>query len=239
MTKYKTQIIIAIFIIVTLLVINHCNNKQHQLQGERKQLKEQLKKEQDGLKIIQENNRILFDSLSRENKKKDVRITQISKENSSLESSLQIARKNNKEQKEKIFKYTYTQSAEYVNNYFKVNTAIPTEKSVNLESNLPNLVVSELEDKKLLETAVEIKDSQLKNKDEQIKLTEEKVLNKNLEIASKDLEKEQLEKTLNISLDLNKKSEKQIKQLKAKSVLNKVLIVGAFLGGGYLGTKIK
>ena len=239
MKKYKNQIIIAISIIVALLLLNHCNNRQQQLKGEIKITKEQLKKEQDGLKVIQEKAKILSDSLSRENKKKDIRITEVIKENLQLENQLGIAQKKNKEQKEKIAKYTYIQSAEYVNNYFKTNTAIPTEKSVNLESDLSNLVVSELEDKKLLETAIEIKDNQLKNKDEQIKLTEEKVLNKDLEIASKDLEKEQLEKTLNTSLDLNKKSEKQIKQLKAKNVLNKIMIVGGIIGGTYLGTQIK
>lgn len=210
---------------IALLLVSNCS---HKLQGERNILKDQLKEEVDGVKIFKEKQKLLFDSLSLENTKKDKRISELQENNKQLDKKLENSAKKLEKKKKEIVSYSYTQSAEYINEYFQGLDAIPTEKSVNLELNLPNLVVEELEEKQFLEEAIYIKDSIIKNKDEEIKLGNDKILNKDLALASKQIETEKLDKALDTSLQLNKKTEKQ---LKVQKVLKWIYAgAGAFLG---------
>ncbi len=256
--KYYIKEIVIAVLFIALLLMSNCSQK---LQGERNVLKDQLKQEVDGVATFRKNQKILFDSLSAENKKKDTKIAELHQDNKkkdgkiaqlwqsnkSLDTKLKKSAEKLVEKKKEIATYTYANSAEYINNYFKGTDAIPTEKSVNLEQTLPNLVVAELEEKKTLvedvkdyKSKIENKDKELAftngklvNKDEEIKLEKEKGLNKDLALASKEIETKKLDKALETSLELNAKTEKQ---LLTQKVLKWVFIG---IGGtvGYIAAK--
>ena len=253
--KYWKEIVIAVLFIALLLV----SNCSHKLQGERNVLKQQLKQEISDVKSFRESQKILFDSLSadnakkdkkalvlqQDNKKKDGRIGQLQQSNRSLDLKLKKSAEKLIEKKIEIATYTNAQSADYINEYFQGLDAIPTEKSVNLEKNYPNLVVAELEEKKTLvedvkdyKAKIENKDKELSetngklaNKDEEIKLEKEKGLNKDLAFASKEIETKKLDKALETSLDLNIKTERQ---LNTQKVLKWVYFGVGVIGGYYL-----
>lgn len=222
--KYWKEISIAIMFILLLLV----SNCSHKLQGERSILKDQLKQEVDGVKIFKEKQKILFDSLSAENVKKDKRITELQENNKELDKKLENSAKKLTEKKKEIVKYTYVQSAEALKERYNTKAVVATNSSVNLLDSIPNLVIEELAERDNLAIDVETYRTKIVNKDEEIKLGNEKLLNKDLALASKQIETEKLDKALNTSLELNIKTEKQ---LKAQKVLKWIYAgVGATLG---------
>ena len=222
-----------VVIVIILLSINSCsNNRQNQLEGEKKVLKEQLQQQKDGLKVFRKEQKILFDSLSAENTKKDKRITELNNSNNNLYTELSKSAEKLKKQKKDIASYTYKQSAEALNERYNTKSVLATSTSVNLQDSIPNLVIEELAEKDAQEYDLNTYRGLIKNKDEEIKLTQEKVLNKDLEIASKQIETEKLDIALKLSEDINKKSEKQIKALKTKNFIMTYLVppTAIFLG---------
>jgi hypothetical protein len=108
-----------------------------------------------------------------------------------------------------------------------------TATSVNLEKDTPIAILDDLAEGDNCFYSLEVKDSIIKNKNEEIKLEKDKSLNKDLALASKQIETEKLDKALDTSLQLNKKTEKQ---LKAQKVL-KWVYAGVGLGLGILITR--
>lgn len=222
--KYTREITIVGLLILLLSVWTCSHNAQKVAQGETKQLKEQLKQQKDGVDVFRKQQKILFDSLSAENTKKDRRISELQKTNKELTKKSSENLKKLKEKQKQISSYNNQQSAEYLNVYFQGLDAIPTEKSVNLENNLPNLVVSELEEKQFLEKEVVLKDSIIENKDEEIKLDNEKILNKDLALASKQIEVKQLDELVKTQDNVNKSLSKENRNLKVKNFITTYII---------------
>lgn len=237
--KYTREITIVGLLILLLSVWTCSHNAQKVAQGETKQLKEQLKHQKDGVDVFRKQQKILFDSLSAENTKKDRRISELQETNRELTKKSSENLKKLKDKQKQIASYDKKQSAEYLNVYFQGLDAIPTEKSVNLENNLPNLVVGELEEKQFLEKEVVLKDSIIENKDEEIKLGNEKLLNKDLALASKQIEVDKLDGVTQIQEYIIKKSDRQISNLKTKNFITTYILPPlVFIGGVYVGTKV-
>ena len=232
--QYWKEISIALLLIALLTVSTCSHNSQMKAEGEKTQLKKELKETKTKISEAAKATIILIDSLSAEDAKKDNRIAELNKNNKQLLSS-QIAReKELKKEKEKVAKYTYAQSAQVLNERYRTDAVKATTTSVNLEKDIPNKVITELVEKDACEKDSADKDKTIENKNEQIKLEQEKTLNANLKVASVQVEKELLKDGLQTAEEINKKSEKQIKSLKTKNFINKVLVIAAFIGGIFI-----
>lgn len=229
--QYWKQISMAL-VFIALLTVNTCShNAQIKAEGEKIQLKKELKEIKTQIADAEKATKALVDSLSTEDDKKDKRIIELKKSNKDLLASQISREKELKKEKEKIAKYSYTQSAQVLNTRYKTDAVKATETSVNLGEDIPNRVLSDLAEKEVCEKDSADKDKTIENKDEQIKLEQEKTLNANLRTASVQVEKELLKDGLQTAEEINKKSEKQIKSLKTKNFINKIFVIGAFVGG--------
>ncbi len=232
--QYWKEISIALLLVGLLTVSTCSHNSQMKAEGEKVQLKKELKEIKTKIVESEKASKILFDSLSLEDAKKDKRITELSKSNKDLLDKQISREKELKKEKEKIAKYSYTQSAQVLNNRYNTDAVKATTTSVNLEKDIPNKVIAELIEKDVCKENSADKDKTIENKDEQIKLEQEKTLNANLKVVSVQAEKELLKDGLQTAEEMNKKSEKQIKSLKTKNFINKILIIGAFIGGIFI-----
>jgi hypothetical protein len=232
--QYWKEVTIAVSLILLLTVSTCSHNNQMKSEGEKMQLTKELKEIKARIAEADKYSKVLFDSLSAEDSKKDKKIAELNKNNKQL-SDNQIAReKELRKEKEKIVKYSYAQSAQVLNERYKTDAVKATTNSVNLEKDIPNKVIAELVEKDVCIENSADKDKTIENKDEQIKLEQEKTLNANLKVASVQAEKELLKDGLQTAEEINKKSEKQIKSLKTKNFINKVLVIAAFIGGIFI-----
>jgi len=237
--KYTREIIIAGLLILLLSVYNCSNNRQHELAGEAVQLKQQLRKQVDGLKTQKIRNEFLFDSISAENKKRDLENLQLQKTNLALMQRINYNAKQTAKKKQEVKKYSFKQSAEFLAKRYETKSIEATPTSVNLKENIPNNVVEELIDKDAmvqdlgdLHKIIENKDSEIGNKDKTI-------LSKDLEIAAKEIETKKTQEALDTSQEITKKIEKELKQLKTKTFILKYIVPpAAFIGGVLIGKQI-
>lgn len=228
MKQYWKEISIVVAVILLLTVSTCSHNNQMKAEGEKTQLKKELKEIKTQIADAKKATKALVDSLSAEDTKKDKRIVELSKSNKDLLANQILREKELKKKKEKIATYSYTQSAQVLNTRYRTDAVKATDTSVNLSKDTPNKVITELVEKDACEENSADKDTTIKNKDEQIKLEQEKTLSANLKTASVQVEKELLKDGLQTAEEINKKSEKQIKSLKTK---NFILVIGAFIGG--------
>jgi hypothetical protein len=229
--QYWKQISVALVFIALLTVSTCSHNSQIKAEGEKIQLVEELSEIKIQIIDAEKATKALVDSLSAEDAKKDRRIAELKKSNKQLLDRQVLREKELKKEKEKIAKYSYAQAAQAFKVEYKTEAVVATETSVNLGQDIPNKVLADLAEKEVCEKDSADKDATIKNKDEQIKLEQEKTLSANLKTASVQVEKELLKDGLQTSEEINKKSEKQIKSLKTKNFINKILIIGAFVGG--------
>lgn len=235
MKKYWKEISVALLVIVLLTVSTCSHNSQMKVEGEKIQLKKELKETKTKIAEAGKATKVLIDSLSLEDAKKDKRILELINSNDKLLANQKLREKKLRKEKEKIAKYSYTQVEDFLSQRYETIDVKATESSVNLYKETPKLVVAELVEKDYMALDLQDKSKVIVNKDEQIKLEQEKTLNANLKIASVQVEKELLKDGLQTAEEINSKSEKQIKSLKTKNFVNKVLVpialgVGVFTG---------
>ena len=226
--KYWREITI-VALVIGLLFMSRC--EPDDIKADKKELNKVL----DGVKVIQAKHKKLVDSLRQEDTKKDAKIAELKTDNTRLETTIEENKKQLKNKQKEITKYTYQQSAQYLAERYNTKAVSAEGSSVILRDSIPNMVISELAEKDVLVADVKNYNKIIDNKSAQIKLGEEKLLNKNLELASKDLEAKELEKGLNLSLDLTKKTEKENKKLKRNNTLKTFAIIGASVGGFFIG----
>jgi hypothetical protein len=230
--QYWREIAIAL-LIIGLLSMSRC--EPDDIKADKKELNKVL----DGVKVIKAKHKKLVDSLKQEDAKKDAKIAELKTDNTRQETIIAENKKQLKNKQREITRYTYQQSAQYLAERYNTKAVSAEGNSVVLKGSVPNKIISELAEKDVLIADVKNYNKIIDNKSTQIKLGEEKLLNKSLELASKDLEAKELERGLNLSLDLTKKIEKDNRKLKRNNTLKTFTIIGAFIGGGYIGTKIK
>ena len=197
--------------------------------------KQELNKVLDGVKVIQKRHKILVDSLKMDNLKKNKLITELRTNTAILETTIINNKKALKEKQKAITKYSIQQSALYIADRYKTKSATAENNSVVLRDSVPNQIISELEEKDALEQDTYDYLKIIDNKNGEIKLGEGKLLNKDLELASKNIEAEALQTGLNKSLDLNIKTEAALKRAKNGNTWKWVGIGTAAVGGFFIG----
>ena len=226
--KYWREITI-VALVIGLLFMSRC--EPDDIKADKKELNKVL----DGVKVIQAKHKKLVDSLRQEDAKKDVKIAELEIDNTRQETIIAENKKKLKEKQKVISSFTIAQSTEYLAERYKTKDVTSENNSIVLKKDIPSFIIMELEEKDMLKEDVGNYEKIIDNKSAQIKLGEEKLLNKNLELASKDLEAKELEKGLNLSLDLTKKTEKENKKLKRNNTLKTFAIIGASVGGFFIG----
>lgn len=228
--KYWKYIIVFMLV---LLAVETCS-KNDSKEQEIKQLSEQLEESTNGLKQIRKKQTVLFDSLFLLDKFKNEKIAELRKSNEQLYQQLQISRKNLEQRKQTFRNKNYEQLSKiFIEMGYKDVTA--TNNSVNLEKDSPIEILDNLAEGDNCFYDLKTKDSLIKNKDEQIKLTQEKVLNKDLQLASKQFEVDNLEENIEISRKINEKQEKENKKLRRKNFITTYIIPPlAFLTGMFI-----
>jgi uncharacterized coiled-coil protein SlyX len=226
--QYWREIAI-VALIIGLLFMSRC--EPDDIKADKKELNKVL----DGVKVIKANHKKLVDSLKLEDAKKDAKIAELETDNTRQETIIAENKKQLKNKQKEIAKYTYQQSAQYLAERYNIKAVSAEGSSVVLRDSIPNKVISELVEKDVLLEDVKNYNKIIDNKSTQIKLGEEKLLNKSLELASKDLEAKELEKGLNLALDLKNKIDKENKKLKRNGTIKTLAIIGAGVGGFFIG----
>ena len=229
--KYWREIAI-VALIIGLLFMSQC--EPDDIKADKKELNKVL----DGVKVIQAKHKKLVDSLKQEDTKKDAKIAELEIDNMRQETIIAENKKQLKNKQKEITKYTYQQSAQYLAERYNAKAVSAEGNSVVLRDSVPNQIISELAEKDVLVEDVKNYNKIIDNKSTQIKLGEEKLLNKSLELASKDLEAKELEKGLNLSLDLTKKTEKENKKLRRNNTLKTFAIIGVGVASFFIGKGI-
>ena len=109
-----------------------------------------------------------------------------------------------------------------------------TNNSVNLEKETPIDILDNLVEGENCAEIIPIKDSIIANKDEEIGIIKEKVSNRDFMLLSKQDEIQKLNEIQKTLENINKKSEKEIRNLKVKNTLKWVYVGLA----GFVGFKI-
>lgn len=231
--KYWYYVVIVGFVVSTIYTCT--SNKEYELRGEVKQLSEQLEKSTKGLEQFRVRQKTLFDSISSAEKIKNQKITELKNSNNSLEKQLQISKEKLKQRKESFRNKTYQQLSE-VFKEMGYTSVTANDNGVNLEKDTPMEVLDDLAEGENCAQDLKIKDSIIKNKDSEISLVNEKVLNRDIQLASKQIEVGKLDESLQISREINKKQEKENKQLRKKNFITTYIVPPlAFIAGFLIG----
>lgn len=230
--KLKKYWLHILAIVALLLLTYTCvNDKQHELEGERKQLKEQLKSAKSAL-VQQENDRkVLKDSFLREIKKSEEKVSKLEQNNLELRNKVVSLQNKAREEKKKVKNYSNKQFAEYFNNRYNTNTTDFDSTSVKIKADTPKKIVEELIDKDEFEDTVKIQDTIIKNMEKVVEEKDKVIGLKDKEIVEAEKSIKMSAETLKVAEELNKSAEKQIKTLKIKGTVIKILVPLAFIAG--------
>ena len=229
--KYYRELFI-VGLVIALLFMSRC--EPDDIKADKKELNKVL----DGVKVIQKRNKFLVDSLNTDNAKKDKLITELRTNTTILETTILNNKKALKEKQKAITKYSIQQSAQYIADRYKTTSVSAENNSVILKDSVPNQIISELEEKDALEQDTYDYLKSIDNKNGEIKAGEGKLLNKDLELASKNIEAEALQTGLTKSLDLNIKTEAELKRAKNGNTWKWVGMGAAAVGGFFIGRGI-
>ena len=232
--NYKKIIIGVIILLGILLIAQKCNNNRYnQLKGKYEILEEQYKKQKDGVKVFEENRIKEKDSLGLEIKKREKLNKDLSYQNSTLESKIKTL-----SNKKIVVPKDVQGLVKYFNERYKTNENKVVENKVGLTEFTAMDVSYKLEEGDNLIAIDSMKTIQLKNKDTQIvNLEKDKAdIKTQLITAEEDILKR---KELQQSADENINNLKnQVKSLKTKSTLNKILVPVALGVGVFTGYQI-
>lgn len=236
--KYTREVIIAV-LIIALLSLGYCHHTTNSIPVSIKSDKKDLKKALDGVKIIQDNHKKLVDSLRREDLIKDQKISELRASNIRLETIISTREDQLKNRKKEVSKYSMTQHAAFIADRYNSKTLVSAEEnSLRIKDSIPKKIVLELLEKDVLVLNEVSYKKIISLTNDQYKLAEEKLINKNLELASKELEAQALQDGLNKSINLNTKTEAELRRAKRSGALKTFVIVGAGVGGFLLGQKL-
>lgn len=221
---------------LVLLLVFHCADRGESFNaGAKKELKRELKsteKEIDGVRATYQRQ---LDSIRKREAKKDKVIAELQKENKDLEQKAILRQKKLEKQKQQIATYDKEVVAEVLREYYQTNNVVATEKGVELQSYISNAVVDDLAEKDACFEDLEDKNKIIENKDKEIAEVNDKVLSRDLLLATKQIETQKLSEGLDLAKEINKKSEKQITNLKVKGTVAIIVTsVASFLLGQQL-----
>lgn len=232
--KLPVRELIIVGLVIALLSVGYCTQKDNNLKVDKKELEKAL----DGVKVIQKRHKVLVDSLRKDDLIKDKIIVALREEVNTLQTGLAVKEAVLVQKKKEISKFTIKQSATFLADRYNTKAVTAEDNAVQMRDSIPALVISELAEKDvLLEKEASYKKIVVLQQD-QINIVNGKLLNKNLELASKELEAEALQTGLDKSLDLNLKTENSLKKAKRASTLKTFVIITAAVGGFFIGKGI-
>ena len=232
--NYKKIFVGIVVFILCVGLLQKCNNNEYnQLKGKYEILEDQYKKQEDSVKVFEENRIKEKDSLDLEINKREKLNKDLSYQNSTLESKIKTLYN-----KKIVVSKDIQGLVKYFNERYKTNENKVVENKVGLAEFTAMDVSYELEEGNNLIAIDSMKTIQLKNKDTQIaNLEKDKTdLKTQLTTAEQDiLKRKELEKFAENNIN---NLESQVNKLETKSILNKILVPVAFGVGGYLGYQI-
>lgn len=219
----------AMLLLITGTCINSAANK---ISGEVNILENQFERKVESLDNAKVLSIKVIDSLHKVNKGLQAANVELKKENIILGGKIADARAANKAKDEKIKKFTYKQSAEFLaKNYDMPKSVSYTDKGVTVSDSLPNKIIEDIEEKKTLEWVVGYTENKVENLETENANLEHEIDNKDLEITSLNEINTIQGETLDLAKELNDKHNKENKKLKTGRVIDKVLIGAAFVIG--------
>lgn len=223
-----------ILIVILLLSVSYCSHSRQKIvEVEKKELERQLKESNENIEKFRERQSILFDSLIRLENLKDKKIVILRESNYDLNERIKNSQKQIQQKKENYRNKSFEDLAKSFKELgYKDVTA--TNNSVNLEKETPIDILDNLVEGENCAEIIPIKDSIIANKDEEIGIIKEKVSNRDFMLLSKQDEIQKLNEIQKTLENINKKSEKEIRNLKVKNTLKWVYVGLA----GFVGFKI-
>ena len=223
-----------ILIVILLLSISYCSHSRQKIvEGEKKELERQLKESTENIEKFREKQSILFDSLIRLENLKDKKIVILRESNYDLNERIKNSQKQLQQKKEN-YRNKYFEDLAKLFKELGYKDVTATNNSVNLEKETPIDILDNLTEGENCAEIIPIKDSIIANKDEEIEIIKEKVSNRDFMLVSKQDEIQKLNEIQKTLENINKKSEKEIRNLKVKNTLKWVYVGLA----GFVGFKI-
>lgn len=231
---------IAIVCILIFFCVKSCNSTQvDQLHGENRILKEQVKKAQNGIKILEESRTKLKDSIKLEDNKRKEEQKLFKEKVLASEERVKKLKTENTKAKDKIKNISLEAVAQELNNTYDSKDAIATTNSIDMKGSMPYQVLETIADANTCEETIKEKDVQLEVKDSlNSSLEKDKVaLSLSLNTTERSLS---AYKDLNkIQTEYNQNTEKENRKLRAKSFFNKILIPVAGAVGIFIGFQVE
>lgn len=233
----KRWTVYVVAVIILLVAAGTCVNRSRDvISGEKNVYEKQLERRVKQLKTAEKSTVKYIDSLNNENKKKDKEIEKLKQKNVVVNSKISKLEKDKQSTLTKISKNTYKQSAEAIAKEYKATKSVSYDDSgVNLKDSVPNKVVQTIVEKEFCEEKQALTETKLANTEKVVTALESKVLNGERERDKlKEADKEK-DLALEAQKDFNKATEKENRSLKRGRIVDKVLIVAAFIGGILIG----
>lgn len=230
MLRLKNVLSITVAVIITIFLMQKCNNeKLNKAEGAYKELEKRFNKQKDGVKVIKEQRILVEDSLKEVLNKRDQKINTLKNEVSILQ---------NKKYKPVVVPKDVKGLVEYFNDRYNTKENTFINNKVALTEFVAYDVSFELEEGDNLRELVVDQGQIISKQKEIITETENKVKDKDVIIDFRGKELQAREELQTLAEENIKNLQTQNKKLKRKSTLNKILIPVAILGGGFLGYKI-
>ena len=232
-------IALGIFLVLVFFFVKSRLNDQSKFQaGKNEATKEQAKKLQDGVKVMNEALIILIDSIRQENEKKERLINEFQKKAKDSEKKVLALQESNKKQKEVIRNKNLVEVAEALNENYGSKDAIATPNSVDVRPPMTYQILETIADANTAQDIIKEKDLQLASKDSVVNLKDEQLRDKDISLKTTEKSLDSYKELNVLQTNLNNGLEKENSKLKTKSWLEKALIPVSVGVGFWLGTKI-
>lgn len=236
--KYKF-IFFLVFCAILFFSTKSCVNRQaNELRGKNEQLKDQVEKLQDGVKVSEQNRLRLKDSIKSEDIKKEQKLKKLSEKVNSSENKVKELQITAQKDKKKIKNMSLVAVADTLNVIYGGKNAVANENSIDIKGSLPYQVLETVVDANVAQDIIKEKDLQLTSKDSVILIKDSQLKNSSILLTSTESSLNSHKELNRLQSDLNKSLEKENSKIRAKNTLNKILIPVAVTVGVLIGNKV-
>lgn len=241
MNKVIKYGLVLVVLLVTFMSVKSCiNNQQKILQGENSQLLKQVEQLKEKTVIVEEERVKQRDSLNQQISKKEGSIKSLSVQVAQSRSRLKNLQKENEQNKVRVRQLeSYKLLADEYNEIYETKSAVATDKGVELQKDLPYLVLEGLFDAMHCQEVVEEKDKQLSLTNTQLEYRESQLDYKDLIIADSEYSLQAHKALIEAQENLTNGLQRENKKLKKGRWFEKWVIRPLIFGGGiFLGSQL-
>jgi len=236
--KYRVVILIVICSIIFASIKSCVNRQVDELRGKNEQLEEQVKKAQDGTKVLEENRVKLKDSIKAENVKKELELKKLMSKVSASEGNIKYLEKQATANKDKIKNMDLQEVAKTLNETYNSKDATALSSSIDIKNSMPYKILETVVDANTAQEIIKEKDVQLVSKDSIINIKDTQLKDSSTLLISTENSLNSYKEVSELQSDLNKSLEKENSKIRTKSTLNKILIPVAAGIGIIIGNKV-